>query len=74
MECLRCKFYKSGYMSNSCDLFGAENFMTFTKEKPCRIVSDNYIAEKDCEPFGIKKGDNLLESINQLVSTLRRKK
>ena len=62
MECFICKFYKSGYLSNSCSLFGFECFMPFTKENPCKIVSEDYVATEDFEPFGIVKGENLLLS------------
>ena len=64
MECFRCKFYKSGATSgatsNSCSLFECECFRPFTKESPCKTVSEDYVATEDVEAFGIVKGDNLL--------------
>ena len=60
MECFRCKFYKSGATSNSCSLFECEYFRPFTKESPCTVVSEDYIATEDVEAFGIVKGENLL--------------
>lgn len=60
MECFRCKFYKSGATSNSCSLFECECFRPFTKENPCKTVSEDYVATEDVEVFGIVKGENLL--------------
>ena len=51
MECFRCKFYKSGATSNSCSLFECEYFRPFTKESPCTVVSEDYIATEDVEAF-----------------------
>lgn len=65
MECARCKFYKSGLMDNNCSLFEVDNFRPATIENPCTIVSDDYIATKDCEPFGIEKGENLLDFLER---------
>ena len=60
MECCRCLFYASSATSNSCRLFKMENFRNYTKERPCTIVSNDFIATEDFEPFGIVKGENLI--------------
>lgn len=38
MKCHNCKFYKEGYMFNSCELIGAEYFSTLEN---CTFVNDD---------------------------------
>lgn len=65
MECLRCRYYKSGQYSNSCKLFQMENFRIYTKENPCTEIDENYVFQEDFELFGMIKGQSADDYLNE---------
>ena len=60
MFCKACKFHKSGYMWNRCDLMEAEYYHEYNNE-PCPIIDDNYIFRGNCEPLGFVQGESAIE-------------
>ena len=53
MVCSKCKYYREGMLSNSCELFGFENFYQFTNEKTCDLVNDDFSINKNNEDVEI---------------------
>lgn len=66
MRCCNCNFYKSGHMSNKCNLTGDENYHSFI-ESQCDIIDNDYIAIIDIPQIGICKGNNMINLFEKEV-------